>query len=455
MMKKKLEQKDHRRFWCLLGILLLLIMTRYSLQIDLPKAAFLAVIALIAVLGDQDEIMAMCICLIPMHESVDFFYAVAIIVGVYVFKYHNQIHFSTHVLLAFLTIAWELLHCFRSSFAVVELLTDIIPFIVLVVIMAANTESLDYAFIVRAFSWATLGCILVLFIRVLYFSDFNFLVALAGLQRMGEDTHSGIEDAAIEGGQMNSNTLGIITVLAATGLMQLRSKKVSKRSDTVLMCTMLVFAALGASRTYLACLALMILLLIFAEKGGIGKKLRLFAALLLAISVAIAAMAIFFPANLEYFVGRFLVSDITTGRDTLMALYHRFIVDNPDVMYFGIGLQNYGGRLMEHYRVAPTVPHNFVQEIVIAWGIPGILLFVGLFFNMIRGAVRKNRFIGLLNWIPLLIILFKGLAGQILTSAYTMLAFSYAYLSMCTDLTPEDPDDSEDPEALPEAENLG
>lgn len=439
-MKIKLNfaQGDRKRFWCLLGLLFLLILTRYALQIDIPRLAFLLVIAVIVLLGDQDEIVAMCMCFIPLHESIDFFYALAIAVGVYVFRYHRRLRLGTNILLVVLVAVWELLHCFRETFSVVEFLTYIIPFLVLVVMMSSKTEELDYPFIVRAFSWAVLGTSLVMLLRVLYFSDFNFSVAVANLQRMGSDLHSNIDDVTILGGVINPNSLGVITVLAATGLMQLRSMRVSRRGDMILMCGILVLAALGTSRTYLACLALMLLLLIFAERGGTKRKVRLIGTLCLAVAVAVIAMAVIFPDTFEYFVNRFMVADITTGRDELMVQYQRFIAENPDVLYFGIGLQDYGIRLANYYRVANNVPHNFLQEIVIAWGIPGLLLFAGLFFIMFRSAHRKNKHLRLINWIPLIILVAKSIAGQLLTSAYTMLALCYAYISLCTDFTPID-----------------
>ena len=55
-----LKGKQHGRFYVLLSLLLLLICVRYSLQVDIPRAVFLAIILVIAVLGDRDEITAMC-----------------------------------------------------------------------------------------------------------------------------------------------------------------------------------------------------------------------------------------------------------------------------------------------------------------------------------------------------------------------------------------------------------
>ena len=57
---------------------------------------------------------------------------------------------------------------------------------------------------------------------------------------------------------------------------------------------------------------------------------------------------------------------------------------------------------------------------------------------MIAMSKKHCKHQSLINYIPLIIILVKGMAGQMLNSPYTMLAFSYAYLSMCADLSPRD-----------------
>ena len=433
-----IPRNHHRRFVCLLGLLIMMIMTRYAFQIDLPRLAFLGMIGLIVLLGDQDEITAMIIACIPLHESIDFFYALVLCTVVYVCKFYRQIRLGTNVLLVLVIILWELLHCLRSSFSPVEFLSCVIPFIILAVLMASDVEKMDYGFVARVFAWVTLGVSMVLFVRVLYLSNFNMIRAIAGLRRLGLDTHTGVGNAKISGNQINPNTLGIVTVLASTGLMQVRRMGSGKKLDLVLMCAMIVLAALSTSRTYLVCLMLMVVLLVLSERGGLGKKAKAMAGISVMAAVAVVIFALLFPSNFEYFVGRFTARDITTGRDDLMIRYHDFITGNPRVLLFGIGVQDYADNLLEYYRVAENVPHNSIQEVIVAWGVPGVLLFAALFVSMLCDSQRRNRKLSLLNMIPLIIILFKGMAGQMLTSSYTMMALSFAYLSLCMDMTPRE-----------------
>ena len=82
-MKLRIKRKEHGRFYCLMAILLLLICSRYVLQINVPRVLSLAVIALIAVCGTQTEMIAIMMCLIPLHEMIDFYYSMTVILFVY------------------------------------------------------------------------------------------------------------------------------------------------------------------------------------------------------------------------------------------------------------------------------------------------------------------------------------------------------------------------------------
>ena len=72
------KEQNHTRFWQLLFVLLAMIGVRYGLQVDIPRIVFLVLIAIIVLQGNQTEMLAACICLIPLHEAIDFYYAIFI-----------------------------------------------------------------------------------------------------------------------------------------------------------------------------------------------------------------------------------------------------------------------------------------------------------------------------------------------------------------------------------------
>lgn len=424
------KNQGHSRFYILLSLLLLLICVRYALQVNLPKIIYLLVILLIAAYGDRSEIVAMCMCCIPLHESVDFFYAVVICMVFYLLKYHREIRINLVFVSIVSMVLWELLHFLGQTFELIGFLTDIIPLLALLVFVSADTRKTDYAFVARVVAATTAVLCVTLLIRVLFLARFNLVAALAGIQRLGLDATTSNRSAELSGGEINPNTLGIICILATTPLMQLRTVGQGRKTDMLLSVILLVFGALTSSRTYLVCLAMMVLLLLFSQKGSINQKLRFLGIIILLIVLALLILNFAFPDLLRYYYSRFFEEDITTGRIGLMDTYHEFIVSNSNVLAFGIGLHDLAPKVMNVYRLAIVAPHNFIQELVIAWGLPGLVMFAAMLLMMILRSRQFCRRQSLLHYIPLLIILFKSLAGQLLDSYYTMLALSYAYLSL-------------------------
>lgn len=424
-------QHDHRRFYYLLSLLLGLISLRYALQIDVPPVLFLAIIICMALLGDLNENIGICICCIALHESIDLFYALTFCIFIIVIKYPKEIRLNPSVAPIFIMIVWELLHCFRADFSIRTYIVNCIPLLMLAVFMCIDIRKIDYCYIGRAFAITLAVICMSLLLKLLYLSDFNILKTFAGLQRLGYDA----SEVSLDGkGSIQTNTLGILCVLAITWLMQLRMAGSGSKRDMILAILLAVFGALTASRTYLVCLTLMLILFLLSQRGSIEKKLRFLSSVIALVVVALVMLFLIFPDLMEYYFGRFLEKDITTGRDGLMAKYGEFILTNPKVLLFGLGLNHFRDDLMTVHKVAAGVPHNGIQELVIAWGLPGLILFICLWGAMILCAKNYSRKKKLINYIPLIIILVKAQAGQMLNSSYTMMTFSYAYLSLCTDL---------------------
>jgi hypothetical protein len=91
------------------------------------------------------------------------------------------------------------------------------------------------------------------------------------------------------------------------------------------------------------------------------------------------------PTVVERFYERFLVDDITNHRGDLLVFYNKHIFSSAKYSLFGIGMQNMGDKLLSIYpNTFSFVPHNGIQQTIVAWGIPGLILFtvfiVGVIF---------------------------------------------------------------------------
>lgn len=427
-------KKEHRyvRFWVFFALLAAMIFVRYGLQIGIPRSFALIPIVAIAILGNQTEVMAICMCLIPLHESLDFYYALVLVVAIYVARFFRRIKTNASFFLMLVIVIWELLHCFTGDFSPIDFIISLAPTIAVTVILCSDFSDLDFWFVVRAVALAAVVTCLTMLVQVAWISRFNLTKFLLNLRRLGALNEESRDRLQFSGGLVQTNSLGVICVVIGASLLQLRMAGQKKRRDLFAMLILLIFGTLTASRTFLACLALMIVLMLLGQKGGM-KKLRYLGMALLAVGLVLMLFTIVLPDQLNFYISRFLVSDITTGRDDLMVNYSRFITENPKVLFFGVGLQNYGDKLINIYRVAGNLPHNSIQEIIVVWGIPGLICMGILILQLIYQAWRTSGHRKLINYVPLIIILFKSMAGQLLTSNYTMLTLGFAYLSLVQD----------------------
>ena len=416
-------------FYILLSILLLLLAIRYSFQVEIPILT--AIVIIMAMFGNRNEIVAVAMSCIPLHNAVDFYVAIVACAGILIIKNSSRSRIGFPVILVAFMIVWELLHCFAFEWTPIMLLVSLAPLILIGVYLSLDLHGINYAFVVRimAFIAAYMG---VLQIAICVFhADGNLFQIFAILGRLGSIS----EEDTLVGGAINPNTIGIINVLCMTGLLQIRLTDLKKKTDRVLFFVLLILGMLTQSRTFLVCLLIMLILVLVNQKADLRKIIRMFGSSLLVGLLMIIVMNVMFPQVLANFIKRFQVEDITTGRGHIMSQYHKYITDNLDVMFFGIGLSDYDEKVTSIYNISIHTSHNSIQEIVVAWGIPGLLMIALLIFMMIHESTKHGGRKILLNFIPLVIILAKSMAGQMLTSGYTMLALVFAYLSLCQDFS--------------------
>lgn len=423
----KTKKKGHLLFVCLLTVLIVLAFTRYAFSINIPRMLLTFVVIAIALIGDKDEILAVSMCCIPLHNAIDFYIAMVACATIYVFKNHRHIKIGIPVIMIFVMIIWELLHCVSSDFNVKLFLVTVAPFIFIAVIISADIHDMDYTFIVRAMSVMCISVGIICLVNCIVRAGFNFTEAVANLRRLGS-----ISDGdTLFGGGINPNTLGIVNALAITALLQLRFIGEHWKIDILCILLLVTFGVLTSSRTFLVCLFIMVFLFIIGQRGSIDKKIKFLIAVIIFAMIALIVLKLLFPEVLSYYIKRFQVEDITTGRDKIMVEYHKFIANSVSIMLFGVGLNNFGEKVTNVYNISNAVPHNSIQEIVVAWGIPGLIMIGILIVMMILESTKYGGKKTILNYIPLVIILAKSMAGQLLTSGYTMLALVFAYLSLC------------------------
>lgn len=77
-----------------------------------------------------------------------------------------------------------------------------------------------------------------------------------------------------------------------------------------------------------------------------------------------------------------------------------------------------------------TVPHNGTQQIIVAWGIIGLIFMVVFLLNFIKKAKKVNYTIPFINYIMFMFILLFVQAGQLITADSAMLVLSLSYVCL-------------------------
>ena len=417
-------------FYALFTLIMLLLFLKYALLVSIPSIVFGALFAVIAFFGNQNEIFAVCICCIPLSTAVPYYYIVLFCAVVYLLKYRENIRVDAGFIPILLLVAWELLHCFTGSISIISLVVQFVPYIFLIVcVFDRNIKTVNYGFVSRIFALSVLWVCCILIVRLMIQSNFRLDVAFINMQRLG------LSEEEVKGLVVNPNSLGIQCVLAVSCLTQLRINRQKNIGDTFLIFSILILGSLTVSRTYLACLLILIIYILLFSDGGIRKKTKLILGMLLILVVVIVLINLLFPSVLELFIQRLEVDDITGGRGMLMETYNNYIFSSPKTLFWGIGLLGFGNKVINVYNIADSVPHNGIQEVLLAWGCPGLILFIFIFLVLIRRSKQENQNQTLINYLPLIIWVAKIMVGQVITSSYTMLAIVSVYLSLCYDLS--------------------
>jgi len=410
-------------------IMFLLIYVKYVMYIDLPRSILLVLYIVMAIFSNKEELIGLCLCTIPLSTSFHFYYAIIVCIFVYIFRYSAQIKVNNAFFVIVILWMWELLHCFGNGYSINSSLTFIFSYILAFLLMYSCCREINYEYIVRLLAICTSFMCFVVLSKLMQDSGWSISNAFRGMQRLG--TIDGIEEV---GAYFNPNTLGYFCIMASCGLIQNVMIGKFKSIDILLIIFLIICGFLTTSKTFIVCLLLMIFLFVVSISGGVASKIKNLILLIVVCSIILVSLDLFFEVVLENYIVRFGVKDISSGRVRLFNQYNDYILSSAKAIFWGTGLSAQRAVIDKYFGVSNfEVPHNGFQEIIVVWGVPGLILFFVFLYVMIVRAKKHSNVKGLINYIPLILLLVKVQVGQLITSFPTMLTFSLAYLSMCAD----------------------
>ena len=410
-------------FWIMMAVFYSLFVVRNVLSVEFPVSIYLVWVALMAFVFDDTEIKALIISFMPLVPGFQSKYAVLICMIVLIIKYFKQLRIPPFIFCVILLMFWEFLHLNEGYATTAEYLSGFAPLMCLAVVVSLPDKHEDISVFSRVLAVSLAVGSLILIANTVLGSHQSLMSLVQSGFRLGE-----VEEALNYQITYNANGLGFLCNMTVVGLLSNIYFKRSKKIDYFLMIFAIVIGCLTVSRTFLLCLAGTIALYILLQNKAPSYKIRLFITILLLIGIALLVLKLVAPDIIDNYVMRFSADDITGGRAYLSDFYNDFIISTPKNFLYGIGIQNINTKIMALKGVDVNVPHNGYQQMLVAWGIVGLLLMLVFIFCLVLYARKKNPRVPLMCYLPLVLLLINILAGQFVTSGTKLLSLVYIFL---------------------------
>ena len=422
-------------FCCGMALMIASIFARNILDISIPVIVVLAIGALTALIATREEMIALIIACIPMSAGFQYKYLIFVCIVIYAVRFYKDIKFNSAILPLLFMMVWDLIHGIFYPFVLSEFLRGFAELIFCTFLMLIIPKKIDYKLISRLLAISSICMMLIVLLNLLEQTNYNFEEIFVGTYRFGV----GDESVKNYGVNYNANALGLIANLSIAGLLQLIVAKKHNIFDYLLIVILVMFGVMTMSRAFLICLVLILAMFAVSGVPTFASKLRRLLLIALIVVLLVTLVLALMPNVYETFAARFKVDDVTNGRSDLFAFYMDHLLSSPKHILFGVGRQGYGDIIADMYTgvyvggdTEMNVCHNGTQELLVCWGFPGLLLFAWFIVEMIN---KKPKGIkrGIVNYIPLVLILVAAQAGQLITGGTTLMALSFAYVSLCHD----------------------
>ena len=423
------KKESHSLFWFLLSAFCGLIFVRNVLHIEYPIVILLVFFCVMAFCADHNEFMALAISCVPFSSAFQYRYALFALIVIYLAKFPRSIkHYNAYIPLA-LMMFWELLHGLLDfDFSFVSYLQSFAELIFLSFVLSLGNKKFDLALISRTLAICVAFAGGVCTLKLLADTGYNFVAVFSGGYRLGINDEVAISYAL----NYNANALGFMCNMSVCCLLVMG--KINKLSffDITLIAVLIFIGFLTLSRAFILCLLFVALAFLFVSFSSISKTIKSMVIIAISVIIIILAINYFAPYILENLLVRFEADDISSGRNELFVEYTEFVFSSVFNIIFGTGLQNVVGKVHSQGFIGiDNVSHNGIQELVVVWGIPGLIMFCGYVYSLIAICKRRIK-LCFANYIPLFLLIFMVQSTQIISSGNRLLMLSVIYFVLST-----------------------
>jgi len=418
-------------FYFYLSSMLILLFLRNAIGVNIPVVFLLLLTIIPSFFGTKDHIVATAVCCIPMSTGFQYKYALFICISAIVIRYRSQIRLSQVAYPVFFMMFWELLHGFTGQFSILEYFRSFAELIFLVTVLSIDLKNINSKFIFRVLAVSTIGiCFIMLYLQLQQFGFDFYSVFGRGFRtfRFGQSNTT----AENYGLNFNPNRLGSICNLTIGSILLLLGRKEQSALDLVLLALSVIFGFMTLSRTFVVGLVFILLYFILTAKGTIRQKILITISTISITIIPIWLMNEYMPSILHNLIARFQEDNILNNRDDLFLFYNKHILSSIPFFFFGIGLQDFQGKISSIHNVSINVAHNGFQEIWVVWGIVGVVLFIWMLVALIRETKKYEPHPEIRQFLPLGLLFINSMAGQLIRSEIAILSLVIVIVSLCS-----------------------
>lgn len=421
--------KQHVLIYAYVVCMLFFFMMRNAFDISIPVLLFLIISCVPVIWGNNSTIVAVGLSCIPFSTGFQYKFALFACILALIIKNRKKLFLNRMVIYVFIMMAWEILHFVCGDFSLIEMFRCFAELMFFAVVTCVDFDDLDYKTIFRVLSLGVVGiCGIMLFMQM---QKYGFDLVNVFARNNVKYRFGGMNSETLNFGlNFNSNGLGYICNLSIMGMILLIARRQCVKIDYVLLILSILFGFSTLSRTFFFCLISLVALYTISSIHDLNRFFKKALLVLCIAGLTYIILSLFVPEIIHNFSNRFDDSDISNGRGDLLIFYLEHIFSAPQYILFGVGLQNFQEKISLIYGSLQQVCHNGFEEVWVAWGFFGVLIFFGMIVDMLRSSLKRDKNEIILRILPLCILIIDSLAGQLIRSGISLLSLTFVYIAL-------------------------
>jgi len=400
--------------------------------IEIGRYAFISIAAIVCLNSNKAGIYCLLAFLTPLASGLPLTYISGIALICLLFKQRNNIRINTIGLVCIIIILlWELFLGFRGMFSFLNYLRFSAIFLIVFLRIFDCDKNYDNERMLKYYLIGFVVAIISILGQMVTSFSMDQIFSLA--VRFG-NTRQLLENDT-EGMLLSYNPNGLACLCILALLFSIIIAKDNKNKIYYLVAVISgILGVMTQSRTFILELIVCAALYFFASMASIKKMLIRIMQIISAGAALYWIVQKLMPLYLSSLFIRFQQADTYGGRTEIFQYYMSQMWEHFDRLLFGVGLQNYSDKY-GYYNSA----HNGIQEVVIAWGIIGLIVVTIMMINMLSFARFQNRNAFMYRFIPVIAVLLFVQTGQwfLDTSGLYRLMVAFSAILMPVKLKPE------------------